>query len=89
MKHPVIWFEVMGSDGPKLQKFYTDLFGWKMNTDNPMKYGMIDAIGKGIPGGVGEGPEPGKSWAPAVVSADVRKAARCSWLQSSSIVRTS
>ena len=29
MSHPVVWFEVMGKDGKKLQQFFTDLFGWR------------------------------------------------------------
>jgi predicted enzyme related to lactoylglutathione lyase len=55
MSHPVVWFEVMGRDGAKLQQFYTDLFGWKIDAANPMKYGMVEATeGRGIPGGVGQ-----------------------------------
>lgn len=59
MANPVVHFEVLGKDGPKLQKFFGDLFGWKINTDNPMSYGLVDtgvegAIGGGI-GGVPEG----------------------------------
>lgn len=37
MKHPVMWFEVLGQDGAKLQQFYSRLFGWKLNADNPLK----------------------------------------------------
>jgi predicted enzyme related to lactoylglutathione lyase len=55
MSHPVVWFEVMGKNGSKLQRFYTDLFDWKIDASNPMKYGMVEATeGRGIPGGVGE-----------------------------------
>ena len=53
MKHPVMWFEVLGQDGAKLQQFYARLFGWKLNADNPMKYGMLETNGRGIPGGIG------------------------------------
>jgi predicted enzyme related to lactoylglutathione lyase len=53
MANAVIHFEVVGSDGAKLQEFYGDLFGWKMNTDNPMNYGIVDNGGEGINGGVG------------------------------------
>ena len=53
MKHPVMWFEVLGQDGAKLQQFYSRLFGWKLNAENPLKYGMLDANGRGIPGGIG------------------------------------
>jgi len=63
MAHPVVWFEVLGKDGTKLQRFYGDLFGWKIKIDNPMNYGMVDAeagkAGKGIPGGIGPALEGG------------------------------
>ncbi len=55
MSHPVVWFEVLGKDGAQLHGFYRELFGWKINADNPMKYGMVEAEKSlGIPGGVGE-----------------------------------
>ena len=57
---PVVWFEIVGKDAKKLQNFYGKLFDWKINADNPMNYGMVDAVangaevGKGsIGGGVG------------------------------------
>ena len=56
MKHPVVWFEVLGEDGAKLQRFYGELFGWKIDANNAMKYGMVEAQAggmQGIPGGVG------------------------------------
>lgn len=49
---PVSWFEVAGTDTEKTQTFYANLFGWKIDADNEMQYGMTDAIGKGIGGGV-------------------------------------
>lgn len=58
MANPVTWFEVVGQDGAKLQKFYGDLFGWKIDANNPMNYGMVEpadnGIGGGITGGAGE-----------------------------------
>jgi predicted enzyme related to lactoylglutathione lyase len=55
MTNPVVWFEVLGNDASKLQTFYGQLFGWKFDTSNPMKYGTVEAQGdKAIPGGVGE-----------------------------------
>jgi predicted enzyme related to lactoylglutathione lyase len=45
----------MGKDGVRLQRFYSELFAWKIDAANPMKYGMVDTGSKeGIPGGVGE-----------------------------------
>jgi predicted enzyme related to lactoylglutathione lyase len=63
MGQPVVHFEVIGKDGEKLQSYYSELFGWEINADNPMKYGMVEREGNvspegiGIGGGVGAGPE--------------------------------
>ena len=63
MGQPVVHFEVIGKDGAALQSFYGDLFGWRIDADNPMGYGLVpreenvDAEGVGIGGGVGGGPE--------------------------------
>jgi predicted enzyme related to lactoylglutathione lyase len=63
MGNPVIHFEVVGSDGAKLQQFYGDLFGWKINADNPMDYGIVDNGGEGINGGIGQSPNgPHVTW---------------------------
>ena len=55
MGAPVIHFEIMGGKGVELETFYRELFGWKINSNNPMKYGIVDTDGKtaGINGGVG------------------------------------
>ena len=63
MGQPVVHFEVVGKDGKRLQSYYSELFGWEINADNPMGYGMVqrdgnvNADGAGIGGGVGTGPE--------------------------------
>jgi uncharacterized protein len=63
MGQPVVHFEVMGKDIEKLQGFYTSMFGWSINTDNPMRYGIVDREanlsrdGVGIGGGLGRAPE--------------------------------
>lgn len=49
---PVVWFEIAGKDGAKTQDFYGKLFGWQIDADNPMQYGMVEAIGNGIGGGL-------------------------------------
>jgi uncharacterized protein len=59
----VVHFEVIGRDGQKLQSYYTELFGWQVDANNPMGYGLVpregntNADGVGIGGGVGAGPE--------------------------------
>ena len=52
MANTVSWFEVSGKDGGKLQKFYGDLFDWKVDADNPQNYGMVEAGEGGIGGGI-------------------------------------
>ncbi|MGH2778207.1 MAG: VOC family protein [Actinomycetota bacterium] len=52
MGNPVTWFEITGRDGAKLQAFYSELFDWKLDTNNPAKYGVVDT-GGAIGGGVG------------------------------------
>jgi predicted enzyme related to lactoylglutathione lyase len=60
MGQPVVHFEVVGKDGAALQSFYSDLFGWKIDSNNPMQYGVISQEsngGIGIGGGIGQGPD--------------------------------
>lgn len=59
----VVHFEIMGKDAKSLWAFYSEMFGWEINADNPMDYGMVDrkansnADGIGIGGGIGAVPE--------------------------------
>ncbi|MGH2943012.1 MAG: VOC family protein [Solirubrobacteraceae bacterium] len=63
MGQPVVHFEIIGKDGDTLQRYYSELFGWQIDADNPMKYGVVqrdghtNADGAGIGGGVAGGPE--------------------------------
>jgi len=63
MGYPVVHFEVIGKDGEALRNYYAELFGWEIDADNPMGYGMVarednlSPEGIGIGGGVGGGPE--------------------------------
>ena len=64
MGQAVVHFEVVGKDGERLQRYYAELFGWNVNVDNPMQYGMVDAKDNksltgdtGIGGGIGQGPD--------------------------------
>ncbi|HEX6062115.1 MAG TPA: VOC family protein [Candidatus Limnocylindria bacterium] len=57
MANPVMWFEVMGKDSAGLQRFYREVFGWKLTP--PVKemgnYSMLERPDTGIGGGFGEG----------------------------------
>jgi predicted enzyme related to lactoylglutathione lyase len=62
MGQPVVHFEVIAKDAGRLQSFYSELFDWKIDADNPMNYGIVqrddnvNAEGVGIGGGIGGGP---------------------------------
>ncbi len=80
---PVVHFEVVGKDGAALQSFYSQLFGWQIDTNNPMNYGLVPRDGNvtedgiGIGGGIAQGPEgyPGHvTFYVAVAVADVEAA---------------
>ncbi len=53
----VIHFEITGKDQKALQGYYSSLFGWKLNTDNPGGYGMTDPSQTGLIVGVGAAPQ--------------------------------
>jgi|SRR6516164_6237547 predicted enzyme related to lactoylglutathione lyase len=52
MGAPVVRFEIMGGKGNQLEDFYKKLFGWKIDSNNPMRYGMVET---GTPGGINGG----------------------------------
>jgi uncharacterized protein len=63
MGQPVVHFEIIGRDGDALQRYYSELFGWEIDANNPMKYGLVQREGNvnpdgiGIGGGIGAGPD--------------------------------
>jgi hypothetical protein len=59
MPNPVVHFEIMASgDVDAVRRFYAEAFGWTINANNPMNYGLVDPGGGGIAGGIGK-PMPG------------------------------
>jgi uncharacterized protein len=63
MGQPVVHFEIVGTDAEKLHSYYSELFGWDIDSSNEMKYGVIQregnttADGVGIGGGIAQAPE--------------------------------
>lgn len=49
----VIHLEIVGKDQKALQSFYSELFGWKLDTNNPSGYGMTSSADTGIVVGIG------------------------------------
>ena len=52
---PVVHFEIMGRDGKRLQEFYATLFGWQIDANNPLNYGLVQPGIGGPEEGVGGG----------------------------------
>jgi len=58
---PVDWFEVLGADVNRSQRFYAEIFGWQAASAGP-GYRMVDTgASQGIRGGLGTGQE--RTWA--------------------------
>lgn len=54
MANHVTHFEILVASSPDAAfKFYADVFGWTIDADNPMHYGLVDT-GGGIGGGIGQ-----------------------------------
>jgi len=50
----VVWFEITGTNGPELQRFYSRLFDWSVqDAGDGSGYGLVQAADKGIGGGIG------------------------------------
>jgi predicted enzyme related to lactoylglutathione lyase len=63
MGRSVVHFEIIGTDGKKLQEYYSQLFDWEIDANNPMDYGVVGREGNvgpdgiGIGGGIAGGPD--------------------------------
>jgi len=59
LSSPVAWFEIIGKDTNKLRTFYGEVFSWKLAPPVPEmgNYSVFDNEGRGIGGGIGEGPD--------------------------------
>ena len=59
---PVTWFEILGPDAARTQRFYADLFDWAIDNSGFPGYAVADTgTSRGIQGGIGGGVE--VSWA--------------------------
>jgi predicted enzyme related to lactoylglutathione lyase len=53
---PVTWFEIMGSDAARTERFYTELFDWTVSGSGVPGYSVVDTgTERGIQGGIGGG----------------------------------
>jgi predicted enzyme related to lactoylglutathione lyase len=56
----IVHWEIQSQMPDRLHQFYADAFGWRVDANNPMNYGMVSSSGKdGIDGGIGGSAHPG------------------------------
>jgi predicted enzyme related to lactoylglutathione lyase len=66
----VTHYEILGKDGARSRQFYSQLFDWKIDADNPMDYGIVEAVENGIGGGITAVPEGGSPGTTIYVEVD-------------------
>jgi predicted enzyme related to lactoylglutathione lyase len=54
MPQPITHFEINARDSVKISNFYSGLFGWNIDANNPMNYGLVSTKDGdlGIDGGI-------------------------------------
>jgi predicted enzyme related to lactoylglutathione lyase len=52
MPRPVVHWEIASSDAQRLQRFYSELFDWEVDADNPLGYGLIKTGESRVQGGI-------------------------------------
>jgi uncharacterized protein len=70
MANRVSWFEIIGGDADRLHSFYAELFGWKIDANNEMKYGLVSQDDAGVGGGIGPDPQGGPGYVTVYVGVD-------------------
>lgn len=54
MTHPVVHWEIGGQDAKRLRAFYAEMFGWRIDEQDP-EYGLVET-GDGVGGGIMQTP---------------------------------
>ena len=77
MPNPVVEFQIISKDPGETAAFYSQLFGWTVNADNPMGYRRLDTgTAEGIQGGIWPAPPQAPNFVQLFVSVeDVKSAA--------------
>lgn len=71
MPHPVVKFQILSADPEGTTRFYTELFGWTVNADNPLGYREISTGSPpGIDGGIWPAPQQAQNLVQLFVYAD-------------------
>ena len=76
MSNPVMQFQILSKTPDETARFYSALFGWSVNADNPMGYRRIDTGSPdGIQGGIWPAPPQAPNFVQLFIAVDDMKAA--------------
>jgi uncharacterized protein len=71
MSCPVMQWQILAKDPEGASAFYSGLFGWRINTDNPLGYRAIDTGSpEGIQGGIWPSPPEGHNFVQLFIQVD-------------------
>jgi predicted enzyme related to lactoylglutathione lyase len=75
MGQPVTQFQILAKNPDKAAKFYGDLFGWSIDSNNAMGYRVVQTgSGEGIQGGIWPAPPEGHAMVQLFVQVEDVKA---------------
>jgi predicted enzyme related to lactoylglutathione lyase len=75
MPNPVTQFQILSKAPDDTGKFYSSLFGWKVDASNPMGYRRLDTGSKeGIQGGIWQAPPQAPNFVQLFITVDDVKA---------------
>jgi predicted enzyme related to lactoylglutathione lyase len=68
---PVVQFQILSKNPDRTAEFYTSLFDWDVNADNPLGYRRLNTKSdRGISGGIWPSPPDGHSFVQLFVEVD-------------------
>jgi len=71
MPNPVTQFQILSKSPDETARFYSSLFGWTVNADNPLGYRQIDTgSAEGIQGGIWPAPPQAPSFVQLFVTVE-------------------
>ncbi|MBI4905074.1 MAG: hypothetical protein HY820_15670 [Acidobacteria bacterium] len=71
MANPVLQFQIISTEPDKTASFYSDLFGWTVDANNPMGYRQINTgSSEGITGGIWPAPPQAQNFVQLFVGVD-------------------
>jgi predicted enzyme related to lactoylglutathione lyase len=78
MPHPVLQFQILSADPDATARFYSDLFEWTIDSNNPLGYRQIrTGSDQGIQGGIWPAPEQSPNFVQLfVATSDVQATAK-------------